>query len=434
MHKLSVIIIAIFVLLAIIGPRAVPVENVRNWNNVTYWRYNPKGVPPEWYGELMELPRTEWLKGTYMNGSFVYHYDFHYREVPQNIIVIPNLTRSLKIILIDPEGREYLLWRGIIPSSLSIGTLSSSIQDIANEKCNPKPTWAQLLFHNPLRAVFAKPGTDCVFHFVPLKGTYRIVITGTFGSLEPNDEPKVRVLGLSYGKLGTDVYGRDVWTGYAYGARETIVISILGASVLALLSLFIGALSVVSTRFGSTINAISKILTSTPCLPLAVLLVVILGHVKSGLTPGQLRIWVNPYVMALIVALVFLGSSSREIRSIVEEELRNDYIESSRAIGASPLQILRFHILPVLLPYVVYLFAISVPGIVAFITLLGFFNVVPGFNWGTVMSTPLMAGIAKYVPYWWQIVPLGLSLGLIAYAFIDLGRFVEKRFLERTKT
>ncbi|CAI1492516.1 ABC-type dipeptide/oligopeptide/nickel transport systems, permease components [Thermococcus nautili] len=434
MRKLSVLIIAFFVAFSIIGPHMVVEKNAENWNNASYWKYNPIGVPPEWYGKLAGLPKTEWLEGTYQNGSFVYYYDFHYESVPQNILVIPNLTKSLRISIVDPHGKEYPVWNGMVPDSLNLGTVSSSIMRIAEEKCNPKPTWSQLLFHNPLKAVFAEPGTDCVFHFVPLRGTYKIVITGTFGKLESNDEPKVRILGLSYGRLGTDVYGRDVWTGYAYGARETIMISILGAGILALLAFAVGSLSVISTKFGSVVNAASKILTSTPSLPLAVLLVVVLGHIEYGLTPNDIKIHVNPYVMALIVAIVFIGTSSREIRSIVEEELRKEYIESSRAMGASPLQILRFHIFPVLLPYVVYLFAISVPGIIAFITLLGFFNVVPGFNWGTIMSTPLMAGIAKYVPYWWQIVPLGLSLGLIAYAFIDLGRFVEARFLKRSKT
>ncbi|WP_297062079.1 ABC transporter permease subunit [Thermococcus sp.] len=433
MRRLSAIIIAFFVAFAIIGPHTVVKENVENWNNETYWKYNPTGVPPGWYGELRGLPKTEWLHGVYENGSFVYYYDFHYNTVPQDILIIPNLTRYLKISIVDPLGREYPLWNGIIPSSLKIGTLSSSIEGIADEKCAPKPTWSQLLFHDPLKAIFAKPGTDCVFNFAPLKGTYRIVITGSYGGLQPGDEPKVRILGLSYGRLGTDVYGRDVWTGFAYGARQTIIISLLGAGILALLSLVLGSLSVISTKAGSFINALSKILASTPSLPLAVVLVVLLGKLED-IGVDTLRIRMNPYAMALVVALVFIGTSSREIRSIVEEELRRGYIESSKALGASPLQILRLHVLPVLILYTIYMFSMSVPGVIAFITLLGFFNVVPGFNWGTLMSTPLMAGIAKYVPYWWQIVPLGISLGAIAYAFIDLGKTIERKFLERPKT
>ena len=387
MRRLSVLIIAFFIAFAVLGPHTVVKENVENWNNETYWKYNPTGVPPEWYGELRGLPKTEWLHGVYENGSFVYYYDFHYNRAPQDILIIPNLTRSLKISIVDPLGKEHPLWNGIIPSSLSVKTLTSSITEIADEKCNPKPTWSQLLFHNPLRAIFSKPGTDCVFHFVPMKGTYKIVITGSYVKLQPGDEPKVRILGLSYGRLGTDVYGRDVWTGFAYGAGETVVISLLGAGILALFSLVMGSLSAISTRVGSIINALSKILASTPSLPLAVILVVLLGKLKN-LGFDTLRIRMNPYAMALVVALVFIGTSSREIRSIVEEELRKEYIESSKALGASSIQILRLHVLPVLVPYAVYLFSMSVPGIIAFITLLGFFNVVPGFNWGTIMGTP----------------------------------------------
>ena len=431
MRRFSILIVAFFITFSIIGPHTVVEKNVENWNNVSYWKYNPIGVPPEWYGYLVGLPKTEWLRGTYQNGSFVYYYNFHYSKVPQNILIIPNTTRNLKIVLVDPRGKEYNLWNGIVSGYLNLATLSSSIIDIARDKCNPKPTWSQLLFHNPLRVIFSKPGTDCVFNFIPLKGTYKIIITGTFGRLNRGDEPKVRVLGLSYGRLGTDVYGRDIWTGYAYGARETIEVSVLGAGILALLALIMGALSAVATNLGKPIDVTSRILTSIPPLPLAVVLVLIFGRIKYGVTPLSLRININPYAMAFIVAIVFLGTSSREIRSIVKEELKKDYIESSRAIGATQLQIVRFHVLPVLVPYVVYLFAISVPGIIGFITLLGFFNVIPGFNWGTMMSTPLRAGITTYVPYWWEVVPLGLSLGLVAYAFIDIGRLVESKFFRK---
>ncbi|AEK73190.1 ABC-type transport system, permease component [Thermococcus sp. 4557] len=417
--RAAVAIILSFILVSIIGPHTLNHEDVENWDNLSYWRLNPQGVPPEWYGELVGLPKTEWLQGERQAGAFVFTYDFHYSSSPSDIIFIPNSTGVMRIKIIGPDGREYILWDGYVFGEIHFSKNPSVFVRIAGEKCNVTPDGGNLLFHDAFNVIFSKPTEDCLDHPEFLKGEYKIVVEGA------EKEPRIRVLGKSYGLLGTDTVGRDVWTGFIWGMRETIVIAILGSLATVGLALVLGTLSVLSSWVGKIADFVSRLVTVTPVLPVAVSAVVLVAAIDENYV-----IKASPLAIALIVGILMMGNVSRNVRSMVEEELRKEYVESARALGGSSLWILRKHVSKVLVPYTVYQFALAVPGTIAFITLLGFFNIVPGFNWGTIMSQTIREG-ATYRLAWWQVVPVGVSIGLLALSFVSLSRRIEEEFLKR---
>jgi peptide/nickel transport system permease protein len=170
---------------------------------------------------------------------------------------------------------------------------------------------------------------------------------------------------------------------------------------------------------------ISKLVTVTPTLPAAVALVII----ASRITPDY-TIRISSLNMALILGVLLMGNTSRNIRSIVEEELRKEYVESARALGGNSLWILRKHVSKVLLPYTAYQFSLAVLWMIAFMTLMGFFNVVPGLNWGALMSQTLRT-YGKFTMAWWQVVPIGTAIGLIALGFVWFTKEIEDEFLRR---
>jgi len=429
-NKLAPLILAAFLLFSIIAPHTVSQKDVRNWNNVSYWSMNPKGVPPAWYGELRGLPKTEWLTGRYEDGKFIYTYDFHYYHAPQDILLIPNQTKSLRLIMIDPDGNRYVLWEGYIPDFVYIGKTIPNLMSIARKKCNPVPHPGTLMLHGPLNVLFVKNGRPCVNPSRKdfLQGKYTFIVEGTFGNLTKNDEPKIKVLGLSYGLMGTDIDGRDVWVGFAYGAKETVLVAFIGGAVMILLALLLGSLSVLSGKVGRAVNFISKFLTSTPALPVAVILILLTGNVVS--IPGQYWYFtINPFILGAIVGILLMGNVSRNIKAIIEEELRKEHIESAKALGGNSKWILKKHVAPILMPYSLHQFALAVPGIIAFITLLGFFNVSAGVNWGSIMGGIIIRG-ANYRLSWWQVVPIGIALGLLAFSFLSIANEIEKRFLK----
>ncbi|WP_297476784.1 ABC transporter permease subunit [Thermococcus sp.] len=338
--RLSTSLLLVMLAFSLLAPRLVSSQDIRNWNNSTYWAWNPKGVPPAWYGAIKGLPDTEWLRGHYSNGRFVYVYDFHYSEPPQEIVLIPNETCNLRLTVIDPLGNRYVLWEGYIPNFVYLSRLTGPMMNVARDKCRPVPSPGTLLIHNPLRALFSREGVDCT---APgntlLQGRYTFIVEAVDGNLSPTDEPRIRVLGLSYGLMGTDVEGRDVWVGFAYGAEETVLVAILGAAVMVGLALLLGMLSVLSNGVGGVADFVSKFLTATPVLPASVLLIVVFGSSKT-VSWNQTYFTMNPFVLALVIGVLLMGNVSRNVRSMAEEELRKDYIESSRALGGSPLWIL----------------------------------------------------------------------------------------------
>ncbi|NJF25035.1 ABC transporter permease [Thermococcus sp. Bubb.Bath] len=420
----AILIVLAFVVFSIVGPYTVNQEKIKNWDNETYWSINPRGVPPDWYGWIMNLPPTEWLKGDFENGSYVFTYDFHYSASPQEILILSNSTSSLRVDIIGPDGRRYTVWNGPVYGIARPSRLPQTFSRIAKEKCGITVSEGDILFRNAYNIIFSKPNGDCYDHPDFLKGTYRITVSGN-PPLTKRDGVRIRVIGRTYGNLGTDTLGRDVWAGFAWGARDTIATAILGAAILTMLGLFLGAGSAMSGWMGNLADFISKLVTVTPTLPAAVALVII----ASRITPNY-TMRISSLNMALILGILLMGNTSRNIRSIVEEELRKEYVESARALGGNSLWILRKHVSRVLLPYTAYQFSLAVPGMIAFMTLMGFFNVVPGLNWGALMSQTLRT-YGKFTMAWWQVVPVGTAIGLIALGFVWLTKEIEYEFLRK---
>ncbi|NJE05612.1 ABC transporter permease [Thermococcus sp. M36] len=418
----SVIVITTMIAVSLIGPSRVNPEDIENWDNILYWHLNPKNVPPEWYGKLTNLPKTEWLTATEENGSYVFKYDFHYKVAPKDIIIVLDKFESYRVTIKDPEGNEYIMWNTLIPKELNLRN-SIALREIAREKCGVETTSGQLLFWNGLNVIFSKPKKDCILNPEPVKGTYLIVLT-PLGQY--NSTPKVYIQGESYGVMGTDNFGRDLWAGYLWGMRETIAIAVIGALFAMGLAMIFGMLSVLSSGLGKALNFVSNLLTVMPLLPVAIGLIIIISDINDY----TYTISTDPLLLAVVLGILSVGDLSRNIRSIVDEELRKEYIESSKALGGSSRWILTRHVSKVLIPYTLYQFALAVPGIIALITLLGFFNVVPGFNWGTLMSQSIRENTV-YRLSWWHILPVGISIGLMALSFVAIARDIERRFLER---
>lgn len=419
---LSAIIVITLVLMSIVAPTLVNPDDIYNWDNTLYWRLNPKNVPPEWFGRLTGLPKTEWLHGRAENGSYVFPYNFHYDTAPQDIIVMTDSFETYRVSIVSPDGEEYVLWDSPIPNELNLGK-SGALIEIAHEKCSPDINAGDIIFKNALNAVFSKPKEDCITNPDTLKGTYAIVVTPKSGS---SKMPKVYILGKSYGVMGTDNVGRDLWAGFLWGMRETIVISVVRAFVAIGLALVFGTLSVISSKLGVFFDLVSQIITVIPLLPAAIGLIIIASDIEDN----TYAIFTDPLLLAIILGVLSVGEVSRNVRSMVEEELRKEYVESAKVVGGNALWILRKHISKVLVPYSLYQLALAVPGIIALITLLGFFNVVPGFNWGTLMSQSIRENTAYRVS-WWHILPVGVALALLAIAFVSIARDIERRFLER---
>jgi len=133
--------------------------------------------------------------------------------------------------------------------------------------------------------------------------------------------------------LGTDQLGRDQFLRLIYGGRVSLTIAFLAST----LTVFIGiTLGLLAGYYGRQIDDLISwgINTLSAIPPLFLLLI-------------AAAVW-EPSTEVLIVVLAALGwvGTSRLVRGEVLSLKERDYVLAARALGASDLRILLFHILP----------------------------------------------------------------------------------------
>lgn len=221
------------------------------------------------------------------------------------------------------------------------------------------------------------------------------------------DDLTPRMYGTSFGLLGSDQYGRDLFAQLIYGTRISLYLGILVAIVSVSIGLFVGLLAgYVGGAADQFLMRFNDLMLVLPSLPLMIVLVAVLGA----------------RIENLIVLLGFLGWNgfARLVRSQVLSLKERPFIESAKASGAGTGHILVRHILPHVMALVYISLATAVPGAVtteAALSFLGFYD--PNrMSWGRMLNEVFTAGATRN---WWWIIPPGLCIALLAMAFILLG-------------
>jgi oligopeptide transport system permease protein len=175
--------------------------------------------------------------------------------------------------------------------------------------------------------------------------------------------------------LGTDQFGRDLFTRAALGGRVSIGIGIAATMAILLIGLTYGALS--GFAGGRIDNAMMRFLDALyglPYLPFAIIVVAIAGTVSF---------WTM--VVALSIASWF--TSARIVRGQIITLKENDYIRAAKAVGARWYRILGRHLLPNTLGVLVIAIFLELPGVIlgeAFLSFLGLGINAPDASWGSM--------------------------------------------------
>ena len=181
--------------------------------------------------------------------------------------------------------------------------------------------------------------------------------------------------------LGFDQQGCDYMANIAYGARNSLLIGVLGVLGVLLLGVVVGAIAGFYGRF--TDGILSRIADIFYALPLILGAIVLLRIGPS--TDIPLINTRGPSAVAVALALFGWMTAMRLVRSQVIAVKSSDYVAAARAMGASDFRILVRHILPnAVAPVLVYA-TITIGVLIAAEATLTFLGVglqPPAISWG----------------------------------------------------
>lgn len=209
--------------------------------------------------------------------------------------------------------------------------------------------------------------------------------------------------------FGTDGLGRDLLTLIWYGIRTSLLISLVSVGFGASLGLGLGLMAGYFRGWLDTIVGwFTDILLAFPSILLAIVIVTV----------------TSPSLQSVIIAVgvVQIPIYIRLTRSVVLSLREQEFVQASKALGATPLWIILRHILPASLSPLVVQATLSIGTATLEAAGLGFLGLgaqPPTPELGTMLADAFKGGYSLSAP-WATIFP-GLVITVIVLAFNLLG-------------
>jgi len=216
--------------------------------------------------------------------------------------------------------------------------------------------------------------------------------------------------------LGTDEYGRSVFSLLALGARTSLVVGISAAAIAMVIGTIVG---VVSGHYGGWVDTLlmrfDDWALNIPFLPLVIVLQVLLGRGTDK--------------TILVLGITSWPGTARILRAQVLSVKARPFMDRARALGASNVHQMVKHTLPNIMPLVLANTTITIAGAILSESTLAFLGLgspsLTATSWGTMLDGAFTSG-AVSGGAWAYLVTPGLAIALVVLAFTWVGNALEK--------
>jgi peptide/nickel transport system permease protein len=207
-----------------------------------------------------------------------------------------------------------------------------------------------------------------------------------------NSESAVSIMEYDdYGRfhpVGTTPSGKDMWTFLVHGARMSLFIGLLAiaigtvlAAILALASAYYKGMADLATV------VVSDSIQALPFLLVAMLVFILFRNHPLG------DIYHGGFLFALVFGFFYWPALWRAVRGPALQISEQEWIDAARSFGQRPTVIMRKHMAPYIVGYLLIYASLSIGGVVISVAALSFLGI----------------GIEQPIPEWGRLVASGRS-------------------------